>query len=80
VVTKVGHPDPTKCAATVLMDLGFYPGGLVKLVLVSPKKDPKAYESKRGPVIGQSVMRMPNYIQGKNKEKKRCRMSFYIGK
>ncbi|MCA9765136.1 MAG: ferrous iron transport protein A [Carnobacterium sp.] len=48
VVTKVAHPDAQMQQR--LMDLGFYPGGVVKLVLVSPKKDPKAFEV-RGTVI-----------------------------
>lgn len=48
IVTKVAHPDPQMQQR--LMDLGFYPGGVVKLLLVSPKKDPKAYEV-RGTVI-----------------------------
>ncbi|WP_034551874.1 FeoA family protein [Carnobacterium funditum] len=65
VVTKVGHPDPQMQQR--LMDLGFYPGGLVKLVLVSPKKDPKAYEV-RGTVIA-IRNEDANYIQVKIKEK-----------
>lgn len=48
MVTAVSHPDPQMQQR--LMDLGFYPGGVVKLVLVSPKKNPKAYEV-RGTVI-----------------------------
>ncbi|PTQ84508.1 ferrous iron transport protein A [Trichococcus patagoniensis] len=48
VVTEVSHPDPKMQQR--LMDLGFYPGGAVKLVLLSPKQDPKAYEV-RGTVI-----------------------------
>ncbi|QIL46653.1 ferrous iron transport protein A [Vagococcus coleopterorum] len=48
VVSEVNHPD--KQMQQRLMDLGFYPGGKIKLVLISPKNDPKAYEV-RGTVI-----------------------------
>ncbi|MBT2732394.1 FeoA family protein [Carnobacterium sp. ISL-102] len=48
VVTEITHPDAQMQQR--LMDLGFYPGGTVKLVLVSPRKDPKAFEV-RGTVI-----------------------------
>ena len=47
-VTDVKHPSAQMQQR--LYDLGIYPGGKVKLVLVSPKGDPKAYEV-RGTVI-----------------------------
>lgn len=48
IIKEVAHPDPKMQQR--LIDLGFYPGKSVKLVLTSPKKDPKAYEI-RGAVI-----------------------------
>ena len=66
VVTEVSHPDAQMQQR--LMDLGFYPGGVVKLVLVSPKKDPKAYEV-RGTVIA-IRNEDASYIQVEKKEEK----------
>ncbi len=48
IVKKVYHPSEQMQQR--LYDLGIYPGGKVKLVLISPKGDPKAYEV-RGTVI-----------------------------
>ena len=66
VVTEVSHPDAQMQQR--LMDLGFYPGGVVKLVLVSPKKDPKAYEV-RGTVIA-IRNEDASYIQVEKKKEK----------
>ena len=48
IVTNVEHPSAQMQQR--LYDLGIYPGGKVKMVLISPKEDPKAYEV-RGTVI-----------------------------
>ncbi|MGY3724364.1 ferrous iron transport protein A [Granulicatella balaenopterae] len=48
IVKSVTHPSEQMQQR--LYDLGIYPGGKVKLVLISPKDDPKAYEV-RGTVI-----------------------------
>ena len=48
IVQNVHHPSQQMQQR--LYDLGIYPGGKVKLVLISPKDDPKAYEV-RGTVI-----------------------------
>ena len=48
VIKKVAHPDEQMNQR--LLDLGFYPGGRVKMVLISPKNDAEAYEV-RGTVI-----------------------------
>jgi len=64
VVTEVAHPD-TKMQQR-LLDLGFYPGRPVKLVLISPRKDPRAYEV-RGTVIAIRD-EDANYIQIKTEE------------
>jgi ferrous iron transport protein A len=64
VVTEVAHPDPKMQQR--LLDLGFYPGKTVKLVLISPKEDPKAYEV-RGTVIAIRD-EDANYIQVKTEE------------
>lgn len=64
VITEVAHPD--KKMQQRLLDLGFYPGKTVTLVLTSPKNDPKAYEI-RGTVIAIRD-EDANYIKVKTEE------------